>query len=80
MNEIKIFFCGLKQGFRNFSHIITSIVNFVFLLIVYILGIGPVSIISKIRGKHFIDLKKSGSSWVKRDLKKRPIEEYYRSF
>ena len=80
MSNLKLFIRGFMKGFRNFSHVITDVVNFIFLLIVYIFGIGPVSIISKAFGKHFMDLKKSGSSWVKRDLKKRPIEEYYRSF
>ena len=36
--------------------------------------------IRKLFGKHFMDLKSSGSSWVVRKLKKRPIEEYYRLF
>ncbi|MBS3113799.1 hypothetical protein J4448_01735 [Candidatus Woesearchaeota archaeon] len=80
MNNAVVFFKGFKQGFRNFSHLITDIVNFVLLFIVYFTGIGIVSIISKLFGKHFMDLKSSGSSWVVRKLKKRPIEEYYRLF
>ncbi len=80
MSEIKIFFMGLKQGFRNFSHIIADIINFILLFFVYVFGIGIVSAISKLFGKHFLDLKSKGSSWKIRDLKKMPIEEYYRSF
>ncbi len=80
MNELKKFFRGFKQGFRNFSNVIADIINFIFLLVVYILGIGPVSLIGKLFRKHFLDLKKGGSSWVHRNLKKKPIEDYYRSF
>lgn len=78
--KLKIFGTGLKHGFRNFSHLITDVINFVLLLLVYITGVGIVSVISKISGKHFLDLKSKGPSWVTRKLKKRPIEEYYRMF
>lgn len=80
MNKISAFFMGLKQGFRDFSHLITNIVNFILLSIVYFIGVGIVSLTAKLVGKHFIDLKNSGSSWVQRKLKKRPIEEYHRMF
>lgn len=80
MNKAAIFFKGFKQGFRNFSHLITDIINFVLLFTVYFIGIGIVSIIAKLLGKHFIDLKNTGTSWVTRKLKKMPIEEYYRMF
>ena len=80
MNKAVIFLKGFKQGFRNFSHLITDIVNFILLFIVYFIGVGIVSIIAKLVGRHFIDLKSSGSSWVERKLKKSPIEEYYRLF
>lgn len=80
MRNFKIFFIGVKRGFRNFSHIITNIINFILLFFVYIFGIGIVSVISKLLGKHFLDLKSKGSSWIIRKLKKRPMEEYYRLF
>lgn len=80
MNKAAIFIKGFKQGFRSFSLLITDIVNFILLSIVYFIGVGIVSIIAKMLGKHFIDLKNNGSSWVARKLKKRPMEEYYRMF
>ena len=80
MSRLKIFFSGFKQGFRNFFNIINDIINFVLLLLVYIIGIGLVSTISKLSGKHFVDLKASGSSWVARKLGKKQIEEYYKTF
>lgn len=80
MSAIKIFFAGFKNGFRNFSYVITDIVNFILLFIVYFTGVAVVSIIAKLLGKHFMDLNSNGSSWIIRKLKKRPIEEYYRLF
>ena len=80
MNKFRIFFAGFKLGLKNFSHLLTGIINFVLLFFVYFIGIGSVSIISKLFRKHFLDLKNSGSSWILRKLKKRPLEEYYRAF
>lgn len=80
MKAFKTFFVGFMQGFRNFSNTVTDIINFILLLIVYIIGIGMVSIISKLFNKHFLDLKNKGSSWVIRKLKKNPMEDYYRTF
>ena len=80
MSTLKIFFKGLKNGFRNFFHKINEITNFIFLFAVYFIGIGSVSIFSKIFGRNYLDLKSHGSSWVVRKMKKKPIEDYYRSF
>ena len=68
-------------GFREYGHDVASIVNFILLLLVYIVGVGPVSIIAKIFKKHFLDLKfkHSNSKWVAR----KPVEsidEHYRQF
>ena len=78
--KMRAFFLGFGKGFRDFSHVITNTVNFFLLIIVYIFGIGLVSVISKISGKHFLDLKKKGTSWTERNLKTQPIEKYYRMF
>lgn len=78
--KFSIFFRGFKQGFGNFSHLITDIVNFILLSVVYFIGVGIVSLVAKLAGKHFLDLKSNSSSWIERKLKKRPIREYYRMF
>lgn len=81
MSNLKIFAEGFREGFRDFSIIITSIVNFVLLSIVYFIGVGMVALGSKIAGKKFLSLKSGkNSSWVARSLSKRPMEEYYRTF
>ena len=82
MNKVKIFFKGMKQGFRDFSHTLTNIINFLMLLIVYVLGIGLVAVISKLSGKHYLDLGKTGSksNWHEHKVTKQPLEKYYRTF
>ena len=82
MNDMIIFFKGAKKGFKNFSHTITDIISFFLLFIAYVLGIGPVSIISKLFKKHFLDLKKQNrkSNWHEHRLEKQPLVKYYRTF
>ena len=82
MNKAYLFIQGAKEGFRNFSHAITNIVNFVLLFLVYIIGIGIVSIAGKLFGKHFLDIKKQGknSNWHEHKITKQPLEKYYRTF
>ena len=62
--------------------IISNVVNFVLLLIVYSLSIGIVSIIMKLFGKHFLELKKQNkiSNWHDHKVSKQPLENYYRTF
>jgi len=50
---------------------------------VYIVGVGITSIISKISGKKFLDTKQSKekeSYWVDLNLKKKKFEEYYKQY
>ena len=82
MNKINLFLEGFKQGFKNFGYTITNIVNFFLLLVAYIVGIGLVSVISKLAGKHFLELKKQNksSNWHEHNVTKQPLEKYYRTF
>ncbi len=84
MNEPKkLFFKGFKKGMHNFGGTIATIVNSGLLLIVYFIGVGITSIIAKLSGKHFLETKiskKRDSYWSDLNLKKKPIEEYYRQF
>ena len=77
-----LFFKGFQQGFKNFGHTITNVVNFFLLLIVYIIGIGLVSITSKLFGRHYLDIKKTGSksNWREHKVTKQALEKYYRTF
>jgi len=72
---------SFSNGFKEFGHDVASVVNFLLLLIVYIVGVGPVSVISKILRKRFLDLKfkQKRSLWVERKPIQN-IDEYYRPF
>tara|TARA_B100000315_G_C14254766_1_gene441364 strand:+ start:424 stop:657 length:234 start_codon:yes stop_codon:yes gene_type:complete len=75
------FFKGVKTGFTRFGHHIANIVNFILLLIVYVIGVGLTSIVAKVVKKHFLDLgKEKKSTWVKNKLSTRDYDEYLRSF
>ena len=71
----------IKAGTKIFGDDIASIVNFLLLTFVYFLGVGITSIIARISGKNFLDLReKRGSYWSELNLSKRTKEEYYRQF
>jgi len=81
MKKLKQFFNGFQKGVKGFSNNISTIINFFLLSIVYLIGVGATSIIAKIFGKHFLNMKrKKCSYWHDLNLKKKPIEEYYRQF
>jgi hypothetical protein len=77
------FLIGFKEGFREFGKLIVSLVNFLLLSIIYILGIGLTSIVAKIFRKRFLHLEldsKSKSYWVNLNIGERPTEKYYDQF
>jgi len=82
MKELKQFFTGAKKGMGNFGHNIALIINTILLTFVYLIGVGLTSIFAKIVGKHFLEIKisKKETYWSDLNLKKKPIEEYYRQF
>jgi hypothetical protein len=77
------FFKGFKSGFKDFGHLINNIINTVLLTVLYIIAVGPTSIILKLSGKKLLSLKKKENSstyWAEYDLKTEPEENYYRQF
>jgi len=72
---------AIYKGMKEFSQIITTIVNSILLSAVYILGIGLTSVVAKVMKKDFMNLKKkSDTYWTDLNLKKRPFEKYLRQF
>ncbi|MBT3940945.1 hypothetical protein HOD83_02455 [Candidatus Woesearchaeota archaeon] len=58
---------GVKDGFKEFGERVTSVVNFVLLLIVYVIGVGITTILAKITKQKLLDFSfKDGrdSYWV----------------
>lgn len=78
----KLFFDGFKKGFKDFGHNISIIVNSALLVFVYLIGVGITSVVAKLASKHFLDTKrsKSKSYWSELNLKRKPVDEYYRQF
>ena len=73
---------SIKSFLEPVAKVISSIVNFILLALVYFLGICIVSIAMKLFGKHFLELKKknSSSNWQEHKVAKQPLENYYRTF
>ena len=82
MNYIRCFFIGFLEGLKEFGHLISDVINFVLLSFVYIIGVGITSLLDKLFKKSFLDkdLKEGKSYWSELNLKKKPIDEYYRQF
>lgn len=83
MSSVKLFFSGFKKGTKDFGHNITLIINSILLSTVYFIGVGFTSIFAKLFGKKFLETKisrKTKTYWSDLNLKKKPIEEYYRQF
>ena len=81
MKAINQFLIGFKKGMGNFGQNIALIINTILLTLVYLIGIGLTSILAKIVGKHFLEMKLSKDTyWSDLNLKKKSIEEYYRQF
>jgi len=80
---MKEIFTGFKKGMNNFNNLISTLVNSILLLIVYILGVGLTSITAKIIGKHFLQKKTSKkvkTYWSDINLNQKVKEDYYRQF
>ncbi len=83
MIHLKLFFRGLKEGFIEFGHAVSGIVNTVVLSVVYLLGVGVTSLAAKIAGKTFMDVRLepgSASYWREFEKKDARIEDAYRQF
>jgi len=79
MNFLK----GIKDGFKDFGHLINNIINTVLLTVLYIVGVGPTSLLLKLFKKRIMNIKKQEnlkSYWTEYNLKTEPEENYYRQF
>jgi|WetSurMetagenome_2_1015567.scaffolds.fasta_scaffold1883665_1 hypothetical protein len=79
-----LFFKGFYKGMKKFGANIVSITNFIILVPVYLIGVGISSIIAKITGKKFLNMKKfdkkAKSYWVEKQRKKQDLEDSYNQF
>ncbi len=78
---MNFFIKGFKEGMKVFGYNISIIINSILLSAVYIIGVGITSIIAKLSGKHFLDMKlRKETYWEDSDLKGGPKKDYYRQF
>lgn len=83
MKDFSYFKTGFLEGMHAFSINIATIVNTALLLIVYILGVGLTAVVSRLFGKRFLETsldKNAKTYWQELDLKKEPVESYFRQF
>ena len=83
MGNLKPHFSAFKKGISRFGQNISTLVNFLLLSLVYLLGVGFTFILSRLLKKEFLDTKLSKDKktyWSKLDLKKESIEKHMRQF
>lgn len=76
-------FLEFKKGLMEFGLNFNALVNLIILSLVYLLGIGPTSIVAKVFGKHFLSLKIARSKksyWVKPDKTSDNISDSLKQF
>tara|TARA_B100000315_G_C14167458_1_gene402973 strand:- start:186 stop:431 length:246 start_codon:yes stop_codon:yes gene_type:complete len=73
---------GFKSGTKLFGNTIATLINTILLTLVYFIGVGITTLFAKIRKKHFLQNKPTSkdSYWSDLNLKKQPMEKYYRQF
>ena len=78
----KEFVNGFKTGFKDFGESVKKTVNYVFLLIAYLIGVGISSLLfRRLAGKEFLPLKiKKESNWTEEEIGTEDKEQYYRQF
>ncbi len=81
MSGISDFLSGFKKGFREFGMQISEIINKILLSMVYITGVGPISLIYRLSGRHFLRLgKKDESYYVQRKTGEATKDDFLRQF
>jgi len=83
MTNASQLFHGLKKGMKDFGSCISTLINSILLTAVYLIGVGLTATVAKLKRKHFLDMeldKKSKTYWSELNLKKKPVDDYYRQF
>jgi hypothetical protein len=77
------FFKDVRKGMERFGKDISTLVNTVILSVVYIISVGITSLVARMAGKRFLDMKldkKAKSYWSNLNARKRSMDQYYRQF
>ncbi len=80
---MRTFIKGFKDGFTDFGHNVSTIVNSVLLSVVYFVGVGPTSLAARVFGKSFITSgpeEDTESYWTDFEHAEKGLENHYRQF
>lgn len=78
---VKDFATGAREGARAFADLVADSINLLLLFLVYFVGVGLVSIVAKLTGKHFLDFGKGGrETYWTRIIKQPQKDDFYRMF
>ena len=82
MKRLRQFLKGFQKGMHDFGSSISVIINSILLTMVYFIGVGITSIVAKLVGKHYLDIRKSKKDtyWANLNLKNKSIEYCYKQF
>lgn len=74
-------FDPIIKPFKKFGEFIASVVNTTLLAIVYFIGVGVISLVARLFGKHFLEMNSKASSyWCSRGAESKEMNDYYRQF
>lgn len=80
---LRNFITGIKSGIKIFGELISTIVNTVLLLFVYLFAVGLTALVARLANKKFLNTsinKDTSTYWTDLNLKKKSIEDYYKQF
>lgn len=80
---MRLLFKGIYEGLGQFGKVVSSFINLILLFIVFLFGIGLVSIFAKIFGQKFLEMKRPkniSTYWQDSVMSKRKKEDFYRPF
>lgn len=83
MAKTQLLFKGIHEGMGRFGKLVSCIINIFLLLIVFVFGVGLVSVFSRIFGKKYLEVnldKNSKTYWQDSIVGKRKKEDYYKPF
>ena len=82
MRRLKLFLKGFFDGFRITGVFVSTIINFLLLCVVYLVGIGAAAIITKISGISLMTLgkKQKSSYYLNKKIGRGKIDDYYNQF
>ncbi len=74
------FLAGYKEGFLLFGKTLSNLIHIILLSLIYFIGVGLTSIICRLRGKKFLELKQDKnkiSYWEDKEIDEKNIHRMF---